>query len=152
MLPRLSFGCLLLTLGACAWLHPHYTRPNVAVLSVELRHGTLLQQSFALKLNVQNPNDRPLPVRSLHAELKVGGEQIATGVADSAFVVPAHGELPVDMTITANLALALFKLGDKINQHGDSIDYQLDGAASVELPFARNLPFHQSGSLPLRGN
>jgi hypothetical protein len=54
------------------------------------------------------------------------------------------------MTISANLALALLKLADKANQHADSIAYDLTGAASVDLPFLRNLPFHQSGSFNLR--
>ena len=50
------------------------------------------------------------------------------------------------MTITANLALALLKLTDKANQHADSIDYDLMGEASTDLPFLRRLPFHQSGT------
>ena len=78
-----------------------------------------------------------LPVRGLHADLSVGGEQIASGVSDHAFVVPAFGESEFDMTITANMALALLKLANKMNQHADSIDYDLTGAASIDLPFLR---------------
>jgi LEA14-like dessication related protein len=115
-----------------------------------MRGGNLLQQTFAVRLNIQNPNDRALPVRGLHTELNVGGEQIASGVSDRAIIVPAFGDSDFDMTITANLALALLKLNDKANQHADSIDYDLTGAASIDLPFLRNLPFHQSGSFKLR--
>jgi LEA14-like dessication related protein len=116
-----------------------------------MRSGNLLQQNFAVKLNIGNPNDRALPVRGLHTELSVGGEQIASGVSDRAIIVPAFGESEFDMTITANLALALLKLTDKANQHADSIDYDLTGEASIDLPFLRSLPFHQSGSFKLRG-
>jgi LEA14-like dessication related protein len=108
-----------------------------------------LQQNFAVKLNIQNPNDRALPVRGLTTELSVGGERIASGVSDRAVIVPAFGDAEFDMTITANLALALLKLADKANQHADSIDYDITGAASIDLPFLRNLPFHQSGSFAL---
>lgn len=117
-----------------------------------MRGGNLLQQSFALKLNIQNPNDRALPVRGLHTELNVGGERIASGVSDRAVVIPAFGESEFDITITANLALALLQLTDKANQHADSIDYDLTGAASLDLPFLRSLPFHQSGTLKLPGS
>ena len=117
-----------------------------------MRGGNLLQQNFAVKLNIQNPNDRALPVRGLHTELSVGGEQIASGVSDRAVVIPAFGESEFDMTVSANLALALLKLTDKANQHADSIDYDLTGAASIDLPFLRNLPFHQSGTLKLPGS
>jgi LEA14-like dessication related protein len=114
-----------------------------------MRSGNLLQQNFAVKLNIQNPNDRALPVRGLHTELSVGGEQIASGVSDRAIIVPAFGDSEFDMTINANLALALLKLADKANQHADSIDYDITGVASIDLPFLRNLPFHQSGSFAL---
>ena len=51
------------------------------------------------------------------------------------------------MTITANMAMALLKLA---NQHADSIDYEVTGAASLDLPFMHDLPFHQSGSFSLK--
>jgi LEA14-like dessication related protein len=150
MLPRLlRIFALTVCLGACSLMAPKFNRPNVTVISIELRGGNLLQQNFAVKLNIQNPNDRPLPVHGLHAELNVGGEQIARGVSDRAVVIPASGESEFDLTITANLALALLKLADRANQHADSIDYDLTGAASLDLPFLRNLPFHQTGTLKL---
>jgi LEA14-like dessication related protein len=137
--------------GACSLVTPKYNRPNVTVSSIQLRGGNFLQQNFAVKLNIQNPNDRDLPVRGVHAELNVGGEQIASGVSDNSIVIPAFGEAQIDVTVTANMLLALSKLTNKLNQQADSIDYDLTGAASIDLPFLRNLPFHQSGTLPLNG-
>jgi hypothetical protein len=37
-----------------------------------------------------------------------------------------------------------------MDQHSESIDYDLTGAASIDLPFLRNLPFHQTGNLSLK--
>src|SRR6202021_3739331 len=95
---------------------------------------------------LQNPKEPPLPVHGLDAELNVGGEQIASGTSERAVVIPASGESEFDLTITANLALALLKLADRANQHADTIAYDLTGAASLDLPFLRNLPFHQTGT------
>jgi LEA14-like dessication related protein len=106
-----------------------------------------LHQNFLVKFEVQNPNPRPLPVSSLHAELNVAGERVASGVSNRSFVVPPMGQMEFDMTITANMALALLKLA---NGQGDSIDYDVTGAASLDLPFLHNLPFHQTGSLSLK--
>jgi LEA14-like dessication related protein len=153
MLPRLAkIIALTLALGACSLIAPKFDRPNVTVIGIEMRSGNLLQQNFAVKLNIQNPNDRALPVRGLHAELNVGGQQIASGVSDRAVIVPALGESEFDLTINANIALALLKLADRANQHADSIDYELSGEASIDLPFLRNLPFRQKGSFKLSGN
>jgi LEA14-like dessication related protein len=161
MVPRLNkiflrvagFSALavVLVLGGCSVFTPRFTRPIVSVISVELRSGNLLTQTFAVRLNIQNPNERALPVRSLHVELLVGGDQIASGMSDHAINVPAFGESELDVTITANMAVALLKLTDKMNQHADSIDYEMTGAASIDLPFLSNLPFHQNGSFSLKG-
>ena len=151
MLKRLLPVALALCLCACSAMAPKFNRPNVSVVSIDLRGGNMLQQDFAVKLHIQNPNDRSLPVRGLHVELNVAGEQLATGVSDRAFVVPAYGETDFDMTIKANMALALLKLANKMDQHSDSIDYEVTGAASIDLPFLSDLPFRQNGSFSLQG-
>jgi LEA14-like dessication related protein len=150
MLRRLSQLSLVLFMAACSLVAPKFNRPNVSVVAIEMRGGNLLQQNFAVKLNVQNPNDRALPVSGLHVDLNVAGEKIASGVTDRAFVVPAFGETEFDLTIKANMALALLKLANKMDRHADSIDYDVSGAASIDLPFLRDLPFHQTGSLSLK--
>jgi LEA14-like dessication related protein len=140
-----------LCFAGCSLMTPKFERPTLAVVSIELLSGNLLQQNFRVKFNIQNPNDRALPVSGLHATLTVGGEEIAQGQNDHAFVVPANGNSDFDMLITANAALALLKLANRRDQNADSIDYQVSGAASIDLPFLRDLPFHQSGSFSLQG-
>jgi LEA14-like dessication related protein len=144
LMPKPLLLALLLCVAACS---PKFERPNITVVSIEMQHANLLQQSFLVKFHIQNPNDRALPVKGLHADLSIGGEAIASGVNNRAFVVPPLGETDFDMTITANMAMALLKLA---NQHTDTIDYEVTGAASLDLAFLDNLPFHQSGSFSLR--
>lgn len=144
MLKQASLPLLCIVLVACA---PRFERPVLTVVGVEMQGGNLLQQNFLVKFQVQNPNNRALPVSGLHAELNIGGERIASGVSNRAFVVPPMGQSEFDMTISANLGLALLQLS---NRHSDSIDYQLTGAASLDLPFLHDLPFQQSGSFPLK--
>jgi LEA14-like dessication related protein len=152
MLPRIP-KWLLLSLftawtAACSLVAPHFERPILTVAGIELVGGNLLQQNFLVKFNVQNPNDRALPVTGLHAELNVLGERVASGIVDRAFVVPAQGSSQFDMTISANLALVLFKLRASTDKRSDDIDYELTGAASIDLPFLREVPFQQRGVFP----
>ncbi len=146
-LKSLTAVLLCLALSACA---PKLERPNISVVSVEMQGGNFMQQNFGVKLNVQNPNDRALPIKAVHAELSVGGEQIATAASDQPFVVPPFGESGFDLNVKANLALALLKLGLKMDQHLDSIDYEVKGGVSVDLPLVPEVPFHQSGSFSLK--
>ena len=146
MIQRLLL-CLLM-LGSATACAPKFERPVLTVSSIELQRGNLFQQSFLVKFQVQNPNDRELPVQGLHTELDVGGQRIASGVSNRAFVVPPRGESEFDMTITANMAVALLQLA---NRRADSVDYELSGSANLDLPFLREVPFHQAGSFSLKG-
>ena len=144
MLPRVL---LIFLLAACAVAcTPRFERPVLTVVGIDMQGGNFLQQSFLVKFQVQNPNKRALPVSGLHADLNVAGQRIASGVSNQAFVVPPMGQSEFDMTITANMAMALLQLA---NRHSDSIDYEVTGAANLDLPFLHDLPFHQTGSFSL---
>jgi LEA14-like dessication related protein len=141
-----------LCLAACSLVAPKFERPTVSVVGIEMVNGNLLQQNFRVKFNIQNPNDRAIPVTGLHASLDVGGAHVAQGQNDRAFVVPAMGNVDFDMMITANMGLAVLKLANKMDQHADSIDYDVSGSASIDSSFLRDLPFHQTGTISLTGN
>jgi hypothetical protein len=146
-MPRaLAWGLVLVVVSACSLLTPKFERPVVSVVSIQMVGGNFLQQNFLLTLNIQNPNDRALPVTSLHADLSVMGDSVATGVSNRSVIVPARGEAQFELSIKANMALVLLKLAGRPDKHSDSIDYQLTGGASIDLPFMRDLPFHQAGS------
>ncbi len=148
----LRAGALTVTiaLGACSLFAPAYQRPEVAVIGVRLAGGTLLRQNFLVSLQVHNPNHRALPVREVHAELRVAGESVATALTRQSFVVPAEGSADVDMDLSVNMAGVLLNLATR-RDHPDAIDYEVTGAADVDLPFVHTLPFRQGGSYSLKG-
>src|SRR5260370_35778188 len=130
MLPRTPLLLIgwSLCLVACSLMAPKFERPTLSVTGIELVNGNLLQQHFRVKFNIQNPNDRALPVSGLHAALSVAGENIPQGRDERAFVVPAKGDVEFDMMITAKMALALVKLCQRMEEHADTIAYDLSGA------------------------
>jgi LEA14-like dessication related protein len=150
MLKQLPVLALAFSLGACSMFTPKFTKPNLSVVSIEMLHGNLLQQDFQVKFRIQNPNNRALPVKGLHAAITVGGEPFASGASQKSFVVPAFGDTEFDLMITANMALGLLKLANNLDKQSDSIAYDLTGIVTINLPFVGDVPFHQDGSFSLR--
>jgi len=152
MLPRapLLFAVSML-LAACALFAPKFEKPDLSVVSIKMVGGNLLQQNFRVTMKIHNPNDRTLPVKGLTADLRVSGEAIASGAIDRPFTVAALGETEFDLTITANMVLALLKLSQHAENHSDNVPYELTGAVAIDLPFFRSLPFQQTGTFSLKG-
>jgi len=139
---RCTGAALCLLVAACA---PHFERPEVTVEKIDYRGGNLLQQDFAVRLNIHNPNARTLPVAGLDAQLNVDGDRIASGAADRPFVVPALGDGQFDMTIHVDMAAGVLKL----LAHRDALPYELTGKVRIDLPMLRSMPFQSTGSIKL---
>ena len=147
---RAAWCALAATLASgCSLLAPHFARPDLSVVGIQMLGGNLFQQSFRLTLQIHNPNDRALPVERVQARLRLAGEDFASGVTTRPFVVPARGDARFDMTIAANLAAGLVQLAKRVDAHSGTVDYALDGVVRLELPLFRSLPFHEVGELPL---
>lgn len=141
-------GITLAALAACSAVVP-LQEPKLQVVGVELLRGDLLRQELRVRMRVQNPNDRQLPVRSITYEVQLGGEPFAHGESERDFLVPANGETEFDVSVTANAAAAVLKLvgsGRKL----DSVDYRINGKVSLSSGMFRNIPFDQKGTLDLK--
>jgi LEA14-like dessication related protein len=138
---------LMWMLGACTY--SHFEKPRLEVVDVQLLKGDLLQQQLKLRMRVQNPNDRQLPVAGITYELAVAGEAFAHGESERNFMVPALGSAEFDVNVTANAATALLKIlsaGRKL----ESVDYRLTGKVALSSGMLRSIPFDQKGIVNLR--
>lgn len=139
---------LALTLSGCALLVPKLQTPRLSVVNIELRQASLLQQRLRVRVRVENPNDRSLPIQGLSYTLYISGQAFASGASEASFVVPALGTAEFDMDVTANAAGALFTILAK--PPGQSIDYQMKGRVELSRGWLRSIPFEQNGSFVLR--
>ena len=126
--------------------------PRLSVVNVELQKSDLFEQRMRVRLRVQNPNDRSLPIKGISYRLEVQGEDFAQGVSDSPFEVPAFGEAEFDMMVTANMATTFLRMlarggGEKSL---DSLDYRMVGKVSLSSGFLRSIPFVETGSIKLK--
>jgi LEA14-like dessication related protein len=147
-LPALCATALLL--GACA-LSSKFITPRLSVVDVQIEHGDLREQRLKVRMRVQNPNDRRLPVKGLEYTLEVEGQQFASGASAASFVVPPMGEVEFDMNVTTNLAgTLLMLLGRGSDALGQSVAYRLTGRIALSQGLTRTIPFEERGSFSLR--
>jgi LEA14-like dessication related protein len=141
---------LALLVSGCSLLAPKLEKPKLSVVNVELQKSDLWEQRLKVRMRVENPNDRPIPVKGLTVALDVQDQEIAHGVSGASFLVPALGEAEFDMNMTANMAGALLKLLGTGSQLGDSLDYRIKGKLSLSEGLFRSIPFEDRGSVRLK--
>jgi LEA14-like dessication related protein len=132
-----------LSLSGCSLFVPKLERPTLSVVSVQMLKSDLWHQELKVRMRVQNPNDRALPVKGLTYQLEVDGEEFAHGMSGDSFVVPALGEAEFDMSVSANMASMLVKL---FGQSGSQVDYRLSGKIALSAGLLRSIPFNNHGT------
>ena len=150
-IPAMRFLQLLLlavALCGCTLLVPKLQTPRLAIVDVEVIKANFLQQRLRVRMRVENPNDRTLPIKGLSYTVYLGGQEFATGVSDASFIVPALGTAEFNMDVTANAAGAVFAVLSK--PRGQGIDYRMRGRVELTHGWLRSIPFEQSGSFVLR--
>lgn len=148
---RDAVAVLLAALATGCALAPKLEPPQVSIVDVQVVSGDLWSQRLKVRLHVQNPNDRALPVRSIEYRIEIAGEQFADGESLASFVVPPLGQAEFDMTVNANLAGALLKLlGRGAGGLGQEVSYRLSGKVSLSEGWWRSIPFEQRGSFKLQ--
>jgi LEA14-like dessication related protein len=150
---RLVSCAAALTLAACSAFMPKLETPRLSVVNVEMLDGTLWEQRLKVRMRVQNPNDRALPIKGLSYTLEVADQDFARGLSDASFTVPAMGEAEFDMNVTANMATALVKLlgqRDGDDSLAERLPYRIVGKVSLAEGVLRTIPFEERGELRLR--
>ena len=139
-----------LLLSACAFA-PRFQKPELSIVDAQLASSTLWEQRLKVRVRVQNPNDRALPVKGIEYTMEVMGQPAATGVSDASFVVPAMGEAEFDMNVTTNLAGTLLRLLSRgPDALGQSVPYRLAGKVQLSQGWLRSIPFEERGTFKLQ--
>jgi LEA14-like dessication related protein len=137
------------TLSACV-LAPKFETPQLSVVGVQLQGGDLWSQRLKVRIRVDNPNDRELPVSSIVFTLEVEGQELASGESAASFVVPARGQAEFDTNVTANVAGALLRLLARNGGAPQSVDYHLSGKVALSGGLLRSIPFDDRGTVRLQ--
>jgi LEA14-like dessication related protein len=140
-------GALVLLAGCASTLK--LEAPKLSVVSMKMQSADIFSQRLQVRMRVQNPNDRELPVKGISYRIEVNDSELAQGLTNSPFVVPALGEAEFDVQVTANLASALSQI---LSRRGssDTLEYRLVGNVALSSGFLRHIPFDERGSVKLK--
>jgi len=147
-LPVVALAGALLIASGCASslkLEP----PQLSVVTMKVQSADIFSQRLQVRLRVVNPNDRELPIKGISYRIEVEGDQLAEGLTEAPFVVPAMGEAEFDMQVTANLAGTLAKYLMR-GSTPEALNYRLVGKVALSSGFLRSIPFDERGSVKLK--
>ncbi|MBL8269689.1 LEA type 2 family protein [Steroidobacter sp.] len=136
---------LLVTASSCSSLRPDLKAPRLALVSVAMTSADIFNQQFLVRVNVENPNDRELPIKGLDYKLFLEGDGFAEGMMNKPFTVPANGETDFDMTVRTNFVSGVGRLLSRLNGR-TQVNYSVEGKLLTDIRFLKKIPFSETGS------
>src|SRR5215208_7715598 len=137
-----ALGALAMCLAACSAFGPKIEVPQLTLVRVGMMSADIFNQQFLLRVHVENPNDRELPIKRIDYELFLEGDSFAEGQSTKAFVVPAMGETEFDMTVRTNFVSGIGRLMSRLNGR-DQVQYVIEGKLLTDLGMAKKIPFQE---------
>jgi LEA14-like dessication related protein len=138
----------LCTLAGCEALLPRLEAPTLKIDSVNFTGGDLRHQQLRLHVLADNPNARPLAVRSIDYDVALGGTPLAHGSSDAPFTLPASGSGAFDLNVDTDVGAMLRIVADHLGE--PTLDYRVTGHVHLEAGLLREIPFTGHGQISLR--
>lgn len=139
---------LALGVNGCSALRPELKAPQLALISVAMTSADIFNQQFLVRMSVENPNDRELPITGLEYKLFLEGDSFARGNLNRPFVVPANGETDFDVTVRTNFVSGIGRLLSRLNGR-TRVNYSVEGQLLTDIRFLKKIPFQQTGAVDL---
>ncbi len=89
-----------------------------------------MEARFAVKLRVQNPNERPIRYNGIALELRVNNRSLATGVSDESGEVPRYGEKVISVPVSISAFSVLrqaWGVAASAPSNSTAVPYELNG-------------------------
>lgn len=147
LVQRALLAGALLCLYACASRGPAMHPLAVTLADIRPLNMGLLEQEYALRLRLQNPNAFDIPVAGLAYEVELNGRPFARGVSRHEGILPAFGELQLEVTAVGNVSGIFDQVGVLRRGVPERIGYRLHGRLAA--PDNSYIAFSQRGSVDL---
>lgn len=142
-------SCLTILLSSCSSLSSFVERPGLSVANFSMVDGNLFQQTFRVRLKIDNPNSFALPILGLNYGLNIAGVDVADGTNADGVNIPANGTDYLDIDLSTNLLRSLPDLTDVIRTGGKDLSYSFSGNLNLDNAFIKKVPFNKTGTFNL---
>jgi len=143
-----ALAVLGLSVAGCGMLGPKLEVPQLTLVRIAMTSADIYNQQFLVRMHVENPNDRELPIRGIDYELFLEGDSFAEGVSNKPFVVPAKGETEFDVIVRTNFVSGVARLMSRLNGR-QQVQYVFEGKVLTDISMAKKIPFQESGTVSL---
>jgi LEA14-like dessication related protein len=148
LVASLSFA---LCLFGCKSLTADLQAPKLSLIGASMVSADVFSQQFRVRIKVDNPNARSLPIKKIDYQLYLAGDSFAEGSAMAPFVVPAQASTEFDLTLQTNFVSSIGRLLSRLNGTNQSaVDYDFIGKIALDIPFTPDLAFKERGVIDLR--
>lgn len=137
-------------LAGCAQMPVGMEPLSVTLADIRPLQIGVLEQEYAMKLRVQNPNKADIPLAGVSFGVELNGKPFAKGVSRQDTVVPAFGDVVLDVRAISTLGDVLAQINRMRDGPPQRMSYRLQGKLTPAHDIAA-LPFDSSGSLELAG-
>jgi LEA14-like dessication related protein len=128
---------------------PKLAVPKLALVTVAMTSADIFNQQFLVRVNVQNPNDRELPITGIDYKLFLEGDSFSEGVSNKPFTVPAQGDIDFDMVVRTNFVSGAARLMSRLNGR-DQVQYVVEGKILTDISMMKKIPFQETGTVNLK--
>jgi LEA14-like dessication related protein len=120
------------------------------IIGASMVSADVFSQQFRVRIHVQNPNARDLPIKRIEYKLFLEGDSFAEGESASSFVVPANGETEFDLPINTNFVTSVGRLLSRLaGTDRRQIQYNFEGSVVVGITFSPKIKFSEVGMVDL---
>jgi LEA14-like dessication related protein len=150
MLRSICLCAVAALLSACSAFAPEITAPNVTLMNAGMLSGDMFSQQFKVRLLVENPNARALPIKKIDYQLFLEGDAFAEGISAAPFNVPANDSTEFDLIVNTNFMSSIGRLLSRLNDGRKEIRYDFIGTLDADISMLPPLPFKASGTVEFK--
>jgi LEA14-like dessication related protein len=142
-------GCAALLLCGCATLPGGLEPLDVTLADLVPAQMGLMEQEYAVKIRVQNPNKADIPLAGLSYQIELNGKPFAKGVAKADTTVPGFGDVVLEGKAVSTLTGILDQVAALSKGAPEKFSYRLKGKLAPRE--GASIPFDQTGEVDVAG-